>query len=163
MSLLHQKSWSGKNIPHWVVIVRIVLGVILIYKGIDFIQHKDQLEAFFAQTKTIKNLTWTIGFLPWIHIIGGIMILIGLFTRLMSLIQIPIVLGAVVFVNINDTTAEGVKSGYSELPFSFLMLVLVIVFFIEGGGYMSLDNYIRKPLHPDDDESESETETESLA
>ena len=160
MSLLHQRSWSGKNIPHWVVIVRIVLGVCLIYKGIDFIQHRDQLDAVFAGTKTIKKFVWVMAFLPWVHIIGGIMILIGLFTRFMALIQIPIVLGAVVFVNIRDSVGEGVKQGESELPFSFLILVLVIVFFIEGGGYMSLDNYIRKPLKQDEDESESE---ESIA
>ena len=151
MSLLHQKSWSGKNIPHWVVIVRIVLGICLIYKGFDFIQHKDQLVAYFNDTKMLRSFAWTIGFLPWIHIIGGIMILVGLLTRFMSLIQIPIVLGAVVFVNLNDQAAKGAQS---DLPFSFLMLVLVIVFFIEGGGYLSLDNYIRKPLNQEEEEEE---------
>jgi uncharacterized membrane protein YphA (DoxX/SURF4 family) len=152
MSLLHQKSWSGKNIPHWVVIVRIVLGVCLIYKGIDFLQHKDQLIAFFAETKSIKNAVWMIGILPWIHIIGGISIIIGLLTRFMCLIQVPIVLGAVILVNVRSGVTEGTKGGESELPFSFLMLVLVIVFFIEGGGYLSLDNYIRKPVNQDEDE-----------
>lgn len=77
------------------------------------------------------------------------MILLGIYTRLMSLIQIPLVLGAVVFVNLQD----GAKVGQSELPFSFLMLVLVIVFFIEGGGYMSMDNHFRKPLREDADEA----------
>lgn len=148
MSLLHQRSFSGKNVPNWVVILRIVLGVCLIYKGIDFIQHKDQLEAYFAQSDTLKKLTWSIGMLPWIHIIGGIFILLGLLTRAMSLIQIPFVLGAVVFVNINDEA----KGAQSELPFSFLILVLVIVFFIEGGGFMSLDNYLRKPLNEKQEE-----------
>ncbi len=152
MSLLHQKSWSGKNIPHWVVIVRIVLGLCLIYKGYDFLQHKDQLDTFFAETKMIKNFIWMIKLLPWIHIIGGIMILIGLLTRFMCLIQIPIVLGAVVFVNISAASTEGANGSESELPFSFLILVLVIVFLIEGGGYMSLDNYIRKPLKTDEPE-----------
>ena len=102
MSLLHQNSYSGKNVPNWVAILRVVLGVCLIYKGIDFIQNKEQLVNYFAQSSTLKNLTWSIGMLPWIHIIGGVMILVGLLTRLMSLIQIPIVLGAVVFVNITE-------------------------------------------------------------
>lgn len=153
MSLLHQKSWSGKNIPHWVVTVRLVLGICLIYKGFDFIQHKDQLAAFFAGTSSLKSLAWTVNLLPWVHIIGGIMIFVGFFTRFMCLVQIPIVLAAVVFVNVG----EGIKGGQSELPFSFLMLVLLIVFFIEGGGYMSLDNYIRKPVN-DDEEEELATE-----
>lgn len=152
MSLLHQKSWSGKNIPHWVVIVRVVLGICLIYKGIDFIQHKDQLDIYFAQSKTLKSFLWMVAFLPWVHIIGGIMILVGLLTRFMSLIQVPIVLGAIVFVNINDQA----KGAQSELPFSFLILVLSIVFFIEGGGYMSLDNFIRKPVNDVEEEDEQE-------
>ncbi|MEO6491114.1 MAG: DoxX family protein [Ferruginibacter sp.] len=149
MSLLHQRSMSGKNVPNWVAILRVVLGVCLIYKGVDFIQHKDQLESFFLHSSTLKSLLWSVEILPWIHIIGGIMILVGLFTRFMSLIQIPIVLGAVVFVNLT----EAARVAQSELPLSFLILVLVIVFFTEGGGYMSLDNYIRKPLHEDTDES----------
>lgn len=155
MSLLHQKHMSGRNIPHWVVIVRIVLGVCLIYKGIDFIQHKGDLEAYFSSSGALKNMLWAIHIVPWIHIIGGVMILVGFFTRFMSLIQIPIVLGAVIFVNINESD----KGAQSELPFSFLMLVLIIVFVVEGGGFMSLDNYLRKPVnmedelvYPDDDE-----------
>ncbi len=147
MSLLHQKSWSGKNVPNWVVIVRIVLGICLIYKGIDFIQHKDQLINFFESSNSLKNFVWMIGMLPWIHIIGGVMILIGFFTRFMSLTQLPIIIGAIVFVNLQ----EGVKAGQSELPFSFLILVLLIVFFVEGGGYMSLDNYVRKPLNEEEE------------
>ncbi len=148
MSLLHQNSMSGKNVPNWVAILRVVLGVCLIYKGIDFIQHREVLVSFIEQSKALRNFSWSVSFLPWIHIIGGFMILVGLLTRLMSLIQIPILLGAVVFVNLQDAA----KVAQSDLPFSFLMLVLVIVFFIEGGGYMSLDNYIRKPINPDADE-----------
>lgn len=68
---------SGKNVPNWVAILRVVLGVCLIYKGIDFIQDKEQLVAFFSETKMIKNFVWMVGILPWIHIIGGVMILVG--------------------------------------------------------------------------------------
>ncbi len=143
MSLLHQRSLSGKNVPNWVVILRLVLGICLVYKGIDFIQNKDQLISYFEHSKTLSNFIGFIAILPWVHIIGGLLIFLGLFTRLFSLIQVPILLGAIVFVNMT----ESAKGAQSELPFSFLMLVLVIVFFIEGGGFMSLDNYVRKPLN----------------
>ena len=143
MSLLHQSSISGKNIPKWVVILRVVLGICLIYKGIDFIIHFDQLEVYFAGSKTLQSLSWMVKILPWIHILGGAAIIIGILTRFMALIQIPIILGAIVFVNMN---AETTKVNQAELPLSFLMLVLVIVFFIEGGGYLSLDNYLRRPV-----------------
>lgn len=143
MSLLHQRSLSGKNVPNWVVILRLVLGICLVYKGIDFIQNKDQLISYFEHSKTLSNFIGFIAILPWVHIIGGLLIFLGLFTRLFSLIQVPILLGAIVFVNMT----ESAKGAQSELPFSFLMLVLVIVFFIEGGGFMSLDNYVRKPIN----------------
>lgn len=143
MSLLHQRSLSGKNIPRWVVILRVVLGICLIYKGIDFIQHREQLETYFANARSLQSVAWFVSFLPWVHIIGGFMILVGLLTRFMALIQIPIILGAIVFVNM---TTDSNKINQGELPLSFLMLVLVIVFFVEGGGYMSLDNMIRKPV-----------------
>ena len=98
MSLLHQRSLSGKNVPNWVVILRLVLGICLVYKGFDFIQNKDQLISYFEHSKTLSNFTGFITILPWVHIIGGLLIFVGLFTRLMSLIQIPILLGAVVFL-----------------------------------------------------------------
>ena len=47
--------------------------------------------------------------------------------------------GAVLFVNLKDTAT-------ADLPFSFLILVLVVVFSFIGGGYMSLDNAYRKPV-----------------
>ncbi|MBS1928020.1 MAG: DoxX family protein [Chitinophagaceae bacterium] len=144
MSLLHQSDISGKRVPKWVVILRVVLGICLIYKGIDFLLHFDQLEAYFAGSKTLQSLAWMVKILPWVHIIGGAMILVGLLTRLMALVQIPIIVGAIVFVNMNT---EPGKMNQAELPLSFLMLVLVIVFFIEGGGYLSLDNKIRKPVN----------------
>jgi len=143
MSLLHQRSLSGKNIPKWAIILRVALGAALIYKGIDFIQHREVLDQYFSGAKTLQSLEWFVKFLPWVHIIGGVFIIVGLFTRFTALIQIPIILGAIVFVNL-DTDVN--RFSQSELPLSFLMLVLIIIFFVEGGGYMSLDNSIRKPI-----------------
>lgn len=73
------------------------------------------------------------------------MILAGLFTRLSCLIQIPVLFGAVILVNIK----QDVYSGESDLLFSFVILVLLIFFFVEGGGPLSLDNFLRNPLKKD--------------
>ncbi len=67
------------------------------------------------------------------------MIVIGLFTRIAALLQIPILIGAIIFVN----TKSGVYSGESDLLFSIIVLVLLIFFLIEGGGPYSVDRQIK--------------------
>src|SRR5207247_1905735 len=67
------------------------------------------------------------------HIVGGILLVLGLFTRFASAIQIPILLGAVIFVN----SSPEMLRPYSELFLSILILALLIVFLIEGNGPLS--------------------------
>lgn len=139
MGLLHQSYQTGENVPKWIVILRIVLGLSLMLKAYNFFRDQVELTQNFAETEFLSKLDWAIAYIPWIHLIGGLLILVGLFTRLASLIQIPILFGAVIFVNLKQT-------GGSDLPFSFLILVLVIAFSFVGGGYLSLDEAYRKPL-----------------
>jgi len=68
------------------------------------------------------------------------MIVIGLFTRLAALLQLPILIGAIIFVN----TRSGIYAGQSDLLFSIIVLVLLIFFLIEGGGPYSMDNYRKR-------------------
>jgi putative oxidoreductase len=142
MGIMHQSYRTGENVPKWIVVLRIVLGLSLIYKGIMFFNNAGALQEYFTTIDILKNFTWTTAFIPWVHIIGGVLILFGLFTRLASLLQIPILFGALIFVNLKD----GVYTNNSDLPFSFMILVLVIAFSFVGGGYLSLDDAWRKPL-----------------
>ncbi len=141
MGIMHQSYRTGENVPKWIVILRVVLGISLILKAFTFFNNKAELAKYFSEDSFLKNMVWLIDYVPWVHVVGGILILVGFFTRLASLVQIPILFGAVVFVNMK----QGVGSG-SDLPFSFLILVLVIAFSFVGGGYMSMDNTFRKPL-----------------
>ena len=134
MSVLHQSYQTGENVPKWIVILRVVLGLSLILKAYNFFTNVE-LKQYFAGTGFLNNASWLISVIPWIHLIGGILIVIGLFTRIASLVQIPILFGAVILVNL--------KSGAADLPFSILILVLVIVFAFIGGGYFSLDDTYR--------------------
>ena len=68
------------------------------------------------------------------------MILVGLFTRLWCLLQIPVLIGAMLLVNVR----HGFFAGESDLLFSIIVFVLLLFFFIEGGGPLSLDNFLRR-------------------
>ena len=69
------------------------------------------------------------------------MILIGLFTRLSVILQIPVLVGAVFFTN----SGSSILTGQSDLIFSLVVLLLLFFFLVEGGGPISLDKALRKP------------------
>ncbi len=140
MSLMHQMNdWSSKHHPKWLVFLRVMLGLCLLIKGISFIQNDVLLSGVISQTSFIQNASWLTTLIPWLHLLGGIMILAGLFTRFSCLVQIPILLGAIIFVNVK----QGLFAGGSDLLFSIIIFILLLLFFIEGGGPLSLDNFLR--------------------
>jgi len=75
--------------------------------------------------------------ITWANMLGGFLIIIGLQTRIMCLIQLPILIGAVVFIN----AQKGGFAPQSELGLAILALLLTILFLIEGSGPVSLDAY----------------------
>lgn len=140
MSLMHQMNdWSNKHHPQWLVVLRVVLGLCLFFKGFGFIQNSVELTSFFSETSYFQKAPWLNTVIPWVHLLGGSMIIVGLFTRLWTLTQIPILLGAIFFVN----AKTGAFAGESDLMFPIIILVLLVLFFIEGGGPISLDNYFK--------------------
>ncbi len=140
MSLLHQMNeWSKKHHPKWLVVLRVILGFSLFLKGVGFIQNSVLLSGVISQATAINSAPWLATVIPWLHLFGGSMILAGLFTRLSCLLQIPILLGAILFVH----AGQGVFSGGSDLLFTVMVFVLLIFFFIEGGGPLSLDHFLR--------------------
>ena len=90
--------------------------------------------------------------IPWIHIGGGFLIIIGLFTRFAAFIQIPVLLGAIFFV----TSKRGLFKAETDFSFSIIILLLVIVFVVEGSGPLSLANYFKEEQEFEKAEEEAE-------
>lgn len=130
--------WSSKHHPRWLIILRVGLGICLFIKGLQFIQNSTVFGQMISGS-ALQNISWIQTIIPWLHIFGGLMIIIGLFTRIASLIQIPVLVGAIIFVH----SGKGVFAGETNLLFSIIILLLLLIFFIEGGGQLSMDNYIR--------------------
>ncbi len=134
------EKWSTTHHPPWLVFLRVVLGVCLIIKGISFMNDSVGLESVLAETKVGFTNTWLPIFITWLHMLGGFFIIVGLFTRVATLVLIPVLLGAVFLVNI----PRGIFAPGSEFGFSLAVLLLLIFFFIEGSGPLSLDDYFKK-------------------
>jgi putative oxidoreductase len=145
MNVLHQiEHWSLAHNPRWLVIFRVVLGVCLFVRGILFLNNllALQLQIDNSSLSSLDNSLWLAPIISWVHILGGTLITVGLFTRASVLAQIPIVLGAIIFIN----SKSGVYAIHSEFIFSIFILLLLIVFFVEGGGEISMDDYAKKHL-----------------
>jgi uncharacterized membrane protein YphA (DoxX/SURF4 family) len=128
-------DWSNKHHPKWLVAIRVLLGMCLFIKGFEFIQDQAVLRDLISITSLRDQANWLETIIPWIHLLGGSLIVVGLFTRASVLINIPILIGAVFMVNM--------KIGFhgSDLMFSIIVLFLLIFFLVEGGGPLSLDHY----------------------
>lgn len=133
MNLLHRlERWGDAHHPKWLDIIRIVLGVFLCYKGVLFLQNMDELTGLMANKFPFSTFALILlgHFIAFAHIAGGFLIAIGLFTRFAAAIQIPILLGAIIFVNI----AGFALKSHSELFLSIIVLLLLVYFLIVGNG-----------------------------
>ena len=138
MGTLQQlEKWSTTHHPRWLIFLRVILGICLIIKGISFMNDSVHLQSMLSETSINKANDWIALIITWLHLLGGFFIVIGLFTRITTLLLIPVLLGAVLLINL----PRGIFAPGSEFGFSLAVLILLIVFFIEGGGPLSLDNY----------------------
>lgn len=128
--------------PRWLTIIRIALGLILFWKGISFIRDSSDLQSMLQRMSigvVDKNTEWIAFMITYINLLGGLFITVGLFTKTSCIAQIPILIGAVFFVN----TKAGLNQSTSELVLSAVVLILLIVFAIKGSGVLSADEYFR--------------------
>ena len=138
MTILHQlDKWSTTH-PRLLLLLRAALGIALTTKGISFMSDMMSLKTLVSASSLNFLPDWIALMVTWIHLLCGFLITIGLFTGLSALIQIPILIGAVI---INAST--GVFTPGSELIFSLLVLILLVFFLFEGGGELSLDEFIK--------------------
>ncbi len=136
------EHWADAHHPKWIDVVRIFLGLVLIAKGISFLGNTEVIVQM-LQNSTVEFLSIAIAHYVIIaHLMGGILITIGLLTRIAVLFQIPILIGAIVFVNLSN----GFFAINSDLPFSVLVLTLLVFFLIYGSGPWSADAYIQKHI-----------------
>lgn len=136
------RNWSAAHHPRWLVIVRIGLGLFLMAKGINFMRDSALLDRLLYGSVTLADneTHWLPLIITWANLLGGFMILVGLWTRLMCLLQLPILIGAIIFIN----SQKGGFAPESELGLAILTLILVLFFLIEGSGPLSLDAYFEK-------------------
>ena len=122
-------------------LLRIFTGIVLIYKSINFIRDaavaKTKIEqtgiGVFTENSEILALVIT-----YLGLLCGLFIALGLFTRFCAILQIPILIVAVFFVNFRN-----IEGNVFEFVLSMIILLLLIFFALKGSGRFSAGEYFR--------------------
>ena len=120
-------------------LVRIYIGVGLFLKGIEFIFTPKLLSEWLNQGNIMFMDALIAHYIIVIHLVGGLLLAIGLLTRIAAAFNIPILFGASVFVHLK----EGVFGLSQNLQFTMLILFLLVIIFIAGNGPLSTGYYLQ--------------------
>ena len=128
------EHWGDTHHPQWLDIVRILLGAFLCYKGITFLMNMGQMLDLITNRMSFGSFSTMLmsNYVAFAHLLGGILLILGVLTRFACLIQIPILLGAVFFVNTD------LYRPFSEVLLSVVVLLLLVIFLIVGNGPVQL-------------------------
>jgi putative oxidoreductase len=131
------EGWGNAHRPGFLDIFRIALGIYITYKGAVFASNIETLELSVEGLTMLFTGVVLAHYVIFAHLLCGPLIIVGLLTRIMCLVQVPILLGAVVFVN--------APKGFTvELEISLVVLAGLIIFMIFGAGKFSIDEKRRQ-------------------
>lgn len=141
MNLIQKvEYWGDTHHPRWLDILRIALGIFIFVKGVQFIADTNSVLRLLENTTFQPNAWAIIHYVAFAHLVGGIFIAFGLLTRIFIAFQLPILIGAVFFINLTN----GLSYLNSELWISIVVLILLILFLIVGSGPYSTDDLIKR-------------------
>jgi len=136
------KQWVQAHPDVIIDLMRTYLGIGLLIKAIYFLSHRGELDQLlhgadnlaFAQAMVLHCV------IP-VHLVGGLLLTVGLLTRVAALLQIPILVGAVFYVHLPKLILVGPREG---VEFALLVLYLLVLIFVFGPGRLSVDYFLLK-------------------
>jgi len=129
-------KWANRHTSYPIDILRIALGVFLFFKGTSFITGSQYVADAFAPFANFTGGMFILTYVVSAHIMGGIMIAIGLLTRWAIWAQLPILLGAVVAAAMGYTN-------WQNLLMAVITLIVCVFFLFYGSGKHSADYYFK--------------------
>ncbi|HEY1039472.1 MAG TPA: DoxX family protein [Bacteroidia bacterium] len=140
-TVLELNKWANEHTNIGVDALRVLLGAFLSYKGFYLLNNPEESTKVLWSLPGLggTDLLMITSIASYIHIVGGILIALGLFTRLSILVQLPMVTTAL-FVNMSAGMIE------NNLLQASLTFIACLCFFFYGSGRHSLDYVFKLQL-----------------
>ncbi len=113
--------------------IRIYLGIALFVRGWYLLADPSVI----TEMTGAQQVYWWYAYIIGAHLLGGVLLAVGFLTRWAALLQLPILLGAVLFFHLG----EGLMTAGQSLELASLVLVLLAVYSVFGSGVFALDTY----------------------
>lgn len=136
MTIKSLNKWANAHTYYPLDLLRVALGVFFFIKGINFISQSQTLIALISPLEGYGGAMFIIHYVAPAHLLGGILIAVGLLTRWAALAQIPILIGAIAINFVGEMV-------FANLVLAVLVLFLTVFFIFYGSGKHSAD-YIMK-------------------
>lgn len=131
-----------------IIIIRLIVGLIFISEGIQKYLIVSVLgTSYFKEIGFGHPMFWAY-FTGAFEIICGLLILIGLLTRLASIPLLVIMITAFITTKLPLLVSNGFLTFAHEYRIDFTLTLLLILLIIFGGGNRSVDLKISKPRSP---------------
>ena len=144
------KQWIQSHVDVVIDLVRMYLGVGLFVKGLYFLMHKEEMQKLLEGADNVVFAQSAVAhYVIPVHLVGGLLLAIGLLTRLAAVAQMPILIGALFYLWLPKVLLIEQRQ---NLEFAALVLFLLALIFVYGGGRFSVDHLItrkdRRDLQP---------------
>lgn len=128
-------KWANSHSYFVIDLLRVLIGVFMLYKGLSFMSKPEYYDLFEEELNKLGGGITLVHLVVSLNVVGGIMIIVGLLTRWVILVQTPILIGAAI-INITG------KMEIQNFVLALLILVMFIFFFFFGSGKHSADYYL---------------------
>ncbi|MFU8858916.1 MAG: DoxX family protein [Cyclonatronaceae bacterium] len=124
---------------HYLIeLIRILFGLFLMGKGYGYVENPSELAYFITLSAMPLSADLLIHYIVAAHVAGGLLIALGLYTRTVLLIQIPVLLGVILMVHAqNGPFTNGLQ--FETAVVTFLLLTGFLYY---GSGRWSLDHLV---------------------
>lgn len=131
-AIVRMNKWANAHTTIYLDALRILLGVFLFWKGMQFAGQTDALVHLIQPKDPVPATMIFAHYIAMSHLAGGVLVAFGLLTRLALVIQLPVLVGAVI-VNFSGTMHT------ENLTQASLALAVSLFFVVVGSGKHSVD------------------------
>ena len=136
------KQWIQSHVDIVLDLIRMYLGVGLFVKGLYFLMNKEEMQKLLEGADNVVFAQGAVAhYVIPVHLVGGLLLAIGLLTRLAALAQMPILIGAVFYLWMPQVLFFEQRQNFE---FAALVLFLLVLIFVYGGGRFSVDHLLTR-------------------